>query len=43
VRDWWTEPKLWLHKLRQLRLGAAVRVSTHDAGLLGKLVSAGNI
>ena len=30
------EPELRLHELRQLRLGVALCLSTHDAGLLGK-------
>lgn len=35
------KPELWLHQLRQLRLGISVSFQTHDTRLLGKTLSSG--
>jgi len=37
------QPELRFHELRQLRLVHAVRLSSHDSGLLGKPLSAGTL
>ena len=41
VRQDARKPELELHALRQLSVGAALRVPAHDAGLLGKPVPNG--
>ena len=41
VRHSGPEPELRIHKLRQLRVRSALRLPTHDAGLLGKPLSNG--
>lgn len=41
LRQRWSQPQLWLHQLRHLRLGLPLALPPHDAGLLGEPLPAG--